>query len=94
MTAGAMHGLRAPNPFREGTRFHLKLPAASVVGVDVFDVGGRWVAEVAPVPRAAGVQEVAFDGRGRDGRPLPAGVYLYRVSAGSEVRTGKMVVAR
>lgn len=91
---GAGRRTNEPNPFRDGTRFRLELPAAAVVGIDMFDVGGRWVAEVAPTSRGAGSQEVAFDGKGRDGKPLPSGVYLYRVSAGSEVRTGKMVVAR
>jgi hypothetical protein len=83
-----------PNPFGERTRFRFGLPVTAVVGIDVFDVGGRRVASIAPAPRAAGWQDVVFDGRGLDGRPLTAGIYLYRVSAGSEARFGKMVVAR
>ena len=83
-----------PNPFRDGTTVRLSLPAAADVRLDVFDLGGRRVAGTEPTRRAAGRQEIAFDGRDPSGTPLRAGVYLYRVSAGGSAGHGKMVVAR
>lgn len=83
-----------PNPFRVETdvRFVLAIPAD--VRLDVFDTGGRRVAGTDPVHRDAGHQEVRFDGRDGSGKPLGTGVYLYRVTAGDIVGTGKMVLAR
>jgi hypothetical protein len=92
--SGVARWTNEPNPFRGGTTFRFELPVAAVVSIDVFDVAGRFVAEVGPTWRAAGSQQLAFDGRGLRGDPLPSGVYLYRVSAGTDVRVEKMVVAR
>jgi hypothetical protein len=84
----------APNPFREATEFRFVLERPSEVRVDVFDIGGRRVAGAGPMYRAAGLQSVRFDGRGRAGTRLRPGLYLYRVTAGSVVATGRMVLAR
>jgi len=39
-----------------------------------------------------GVQGVAFDGRGDDGRRLPGGVYYYQVRAPGTVSRGRLVI--
>ena len=43
---------------------------------------------------AAGSKSMTFDGRGDDGRPLPSGIYFYRVIANDATVTRKMVIAR
>ena len=82
-----------PNPLRDGTFIRFVLARPSEVRLDVFDIGGRRVAGTAPVRREAGRQSMRFDGRDGSGQPLRAGVYLYRVTAGGVVGTGRMVVA-
>jgi hypothetical protein len=83
-----------PNPVVAGTRFRFALPAAADVRIDVFDTNGRRVATIPAGRRSAGAQDVAFDGRGANGRRLPVGAYRYRVTAGADERTGMMVVLR
>jgi len=64
----------APNPARGPVRF--TLPAgARAVAVNVYSVNGALVARV-PVGTGG---EALWDGRDRDARPLPSGVYLARV---------------
>lgn len=81
-----------PNPFRDGTdiRFFLATPAE--VRFDVFDPAGRRVAGAVAGHREAGWQSLRFDGRDGSGRRLRPGLYLFRVTAGSVVGSGRMVV--
>jgi protocatechuate 3,4-dioxygenase beta subunit len=83
----------APNPFRRATaiRFRLDRPTAEVA-VDILDVGGRLVRRLSARPEGAGEQQVTWDGRDRAGRPAPAGLYVYRVSAGGRTQIGRMVL--
>ena len=75
-------GLRAalPNPFRGSTQFEFSLAQPSRVELVVFDVLGR---EVRVVARGtvwpAGIQRVAWDGRGDDGHVAGAGLYFARL---------------
>jgi hypothetical protein len=41
-----------------------------------------------------GWQRILFDARSASGVALPAGVYFYKVRAGGETRTHKMVITR
>lgn len=82
-----------PNPFQDGTTFDVWSPSTTDAHVDVFDVTGRRVRADA-MPLASGWQSVVFAGVDAQGRPLPSGVYFYRIRAAGETRTHKIVVAR
>jgi hypothetical protein len=83
-----------PNPFAETTELQLGLPAKADVTVELFDVAGRVVRAVAFPQRSAGWTRVRLDARDERGKNLPNGVYFYRVSAGAERVTKKLVIAR
>ncbi|HUU56154.1 MAG TPA: T9SS type A sorting domain-containing protein [bacterium] len=83
-----------PNPARNGTVITYTLPAASDVALTVYDLSGRRVATVVNGFENAGVFEVEYALADDSGRPLPAGVYVYRLTAGTEAATRKMVVTR
>jgi len=96
---GAPAGVRLlgnyPNPGRPGTRIRFELPARRDLAVRVYDVRGRAVATLADGPREAGRQEIAWDGRDGNGRPLPSGIYFYRITGqGQAAGTGKMTIVR
>ncbi|MCE5269711.1 T9SS type A sorting domain-containing protein [bacterium] len=84
----------APNPFNPSTCIRFSLEAAGMVRLEVFDLGGRRVATLDAGERAAGTYSVEWDGRDERGRDLPAGVYLYRLSAGGTAITRKMVLLK
>lgn len=83
-----------PDPFRESTRVRFSLPQAGPIRVTVHDLAGRLVADLASGPRAAGAHSVRWDGRGREGRPAPAGVYFVRLWTVEGVSAGKVVRLR
>lgn len=77
---GFDHALEVhPNPFDQRTRFSFALAVPSRFAIEVFDLHGRRVRRIASDLRAAGRQEVAWDGRGEEGRPLGSGEYLVRL---------------
>ena len=84
-----------PNPFRIGSgdvHLGLRLAEAAAVRVAVYDALGREVARLVEDDLEAGTYEVAWDGTDTSGRRLASGVYLYRVSAGSFVRTQRLTI--
>lgn len=81
-------GQNHPNPFRGETAIRFTLPAdEDEVSITVFDVAGRQVATVARGPFGAGEHTVRWDARG-----VPSGLYFYRVVAGENVATRKLLV--
>ncbi len=84
----------SPNPFSGSTRLRIGLPAEADVRLDVFDVAGRRVLAREIGRLNAGWRDLAFDGRDERGQPLASGVYFYRVTAGRETMTHKMVIGR
>ncbi|UCH78485.1 MAG: T9SS type A sorting domain-containing protein [Candidatus Coatesbacteria bacterium] len=81
-----------PNPAHEATVIKYALPEAADVELAVYDLSGRRVATVVHEPKNAGVYEVAYELTDDTGRALPSGVYLYRLTAGTEAATKKLVV--
>jgi len=87
-------GPNHPNPFLERTAMNLDLAVRRDVKIDVFDVAGHRVRHDDLGHMNAGRREITFDGRDDRGAALPSGVYFYRVHAGNETLTKKMVIAR
>lgn len=83
-----------PNPFANETRLEVGLPAKSDVHVEIFDVAGHRVRDALLPARAKGWNDLRLDARDDRGAPLPSGVYFYKVHAGAETVTRKMVIAR
>jgi hypothetical protein len=71
-----------PNPFNPSTTIAFELPSASDVTLTIFDLMGREVATVASGMLSAGRHEVRWDA----GR-LASGMYVYRLRAGSFVKS-------
>ncbi len=83
-----------PNPFRLKCRVTFETPAGGPVGVQVFDVGGRSVRRIDGVETdpAAGVSSILWDGKDDQGRAVPAGIYLLRITTGGPSLARRIVV--
>jgi hypothetical protein len=79
----------SPNPFAGRTQIAYTVAAASNARLSVYDVLGREVAVLVDGNVEAGTHSATFDARG-----LSAGTYVYRLTVGSEVRTGRMTLSR
>lgn len=73
----------SPNPFGSATHIAFALPRSSEVRLDVFDAGGRLVNTLLDGTLPAGKHEASWSGADRDGRRVEAGLYFYRLHAGS-----------
>lgn len=76
-----------------GGEFRLVLPGEAEVIVTIYNVAGglvRTLKETLP----AGARLIRWDGTDERGAPAPNGVYLVRVSAGDQERTGKTLLLR
>ena len=83
----------APNPFEGATTIRYTLPHAGRVWLGVYDARGRFVRSLADGELvASGPQAVQWDGRDAAERPMPAGVYFYRLTAEGRTLTGRMVL--
>ena len=78
----------SPNPARDFSNLDFARPAGVPVRVELFDTAGRLV-RAYDSPGSGGVfGRVAWDGRDSEGRAVPAGVYLARVSAAGRTPAG------
>jgi len=84
----------SPNPFNPRTTVSFSLARPLAVALDVLDVQGRCVRRLAAGVLPAGEHAIAWDGCDDDGRALPSGVYLARLSGGGTSRQGKLVLVR
>lgn len=84
----------APNPFTETTTIGITLPERAEIDVAVFDVAGRRVSTIAAGTRDGGEHELSWNGTDDAGRPVGAGVYFYRLEAGNQTLTRKLLIMR
>jgi hypothetical protein len=84
-----------PNPFNPSTTIRYSLATASAVELRVFDPAGRLVRTlVAEKLVSPGMHEAVWDGKDDAGREMAAGVFLYRLKAGSFLETGRMALVK
>ena len=87
---GAVLHQNYPNPFNPTTVIGYELVDRGNVSLTVFDLAGREVRTLIEGIEASGSHRVFWDGRNNAGARVSSGVYMYRLRAGSEVRTRKM----
>jgi hypothetical protein len=81
----------SPNPFRESVTVQFNMIAdATKVQAQVYDVMGQKVADFSANVKN-GYNSITWDGAGPDGRTLPGGTYLLKVSNGSDTKTTKLI---
>ena len=86
-----------PNPFylslHQQTTMTFELSEASPVKLEIFDLLGKRVRLLLNRSFDAGVHEISWNGRHRDGVLLRTGIYLYRLETSRQISTQKMLIA-
>jgi hypothetical protein len=94
----------APNPSNGNVTFTIQVPRtyddnpyspqrlATPVAVDVYDVRGRRIRQLADKPQLEDVLTLRWDGRNEADLPMPAGVYFVRIRAGDARAVRKIVL--
>jgi hypothetical protein len=83
-----------PNPFNPTTHIVFGLNRGYRVSLDIYSAQGRLVRRLYDGPLESGPHEFVWDGRTSSGEAVVSGVYFYRLRAGSEVVTGKMLTLK
>jgi len=79
----------SPNPFNATTVASFELRDASHVSLRVYNTAGRLVQTLVDGWREAGQHDVTFDGT-----HLASGIYIYRIQAGENAASGKMLLLK
>ena len=83
-----------PNPFNPETRIEFALPRASHVTIDVYNIVGKRVRNLANERLSAGLKAVTWDGRDNNGQLVSSGIYFYRIVTGDFTESKKMVLLK
>lgn len=83
-----------PNPFNPSTEISYYLPGAVDVRLEIYDLSGRRVAQLVDGPQPKGWHVARWDGADTGNRSVASGVYFYRLRAGKQVISKKMVLLR
>jgi hypothetical protein len=84
-----------PNPGRAGAAISFTVPSPGrAVTLRLYDLAGRRVASLIEGERVIGARTVAWNGKDDTGRDVAAGVYFYRLRAGSETLSRRLVMIR
>ena len=86
-----------PNPWNPETRIPYEISAgrgAVDVTLKVYDISGRLVRTLVNEPVPTGGHSARWDGRDESGSDVASGIYLYRLQAGGEILTKRMILLR
>lgn len=81
-----------PNPFAGETTIAFNLKSAQNVNISVFNLKGQKVRTLVNEVKAAQLHNVTFDGKDDNGVQLKPGVYFYKMAAGNNVESHKLVI--
>ena len=83
-----------PNPFNPVTSLRYDLPEQSFVTLTIYDLIGREITQLVNTTQEAGFRSVQWDATDSFGKPVSAGIYLYKITTGEFVQSKKMVLVK
>jgi hypothetical protein len=83
-----------PNPFNPSTVINYSVPDAQFVTIRVYNMLGQEIATLVNEEVEAGIYNVTWNGVDNSGIKVATGTYIYRVVAGSNVATKKMILLK
>ncbi|MCK4856800.1 MAG: T9SS type A sorting domain-containing protein [candidate division Zixibacteria bacterium] len=83
-----------PNPFNANTLIQYVLDRPAPVQFEVFNILGAKVYSENVGARTPGIYSVIWESKDNSGKTLPSGIYFYRLKAGDNVDTKKMLLLK
>jgi hypothetical protein len=78
-----------PNPFNPVTVIDYSISKTTLVSIKVYDILGRYIAQLVKEIKHPGKYSVKFDGTS-----LPSGIYFYSITAGKFNKVRKMILLK
>ena len=70
------------------------LPKDGLVKITVYDILGNVVNNLVNANQLSGYKSIQWNATNNQGKPVSAGVYLYRIEAGDFRQTKKMILLK
>ena len=83
-----------PNPFNPITTIRYDLSKESFVDITIYDMLGNVVNNLVNANESPGYKSIQWNATNNQGKPVSAGVYLYKIQAGDFVDTKKMILLK
>jgi hypothetical protein len=83
-----------PNPFNPSTKITYKLPDGAQVNLWIYNLLGQKIRTLVNEFKAAGNYDINWDGKDDAGKEMPAGIYIYKLQAGSFTDMKKMELVK
>jgi coenzyme F420-reducing hydrogenase alpha subunit len=83
-----------PNPFNPETEISFTLPENSYVSLTIYNIQGQKVKRLVNEYQPAGTRRVVWNGRDEKGEGVASGIYFYRIEAGPNTVTNRMVLLK
>lgn len=83
-----------PNPFNPETTIRFALPEAGYVEIKIYNALGEEIITLTKREFAAGIHNVIWNSRDKNGHQVSSGLYIYRITAGGFINTKKMMLLR
>ncbi len=88
------HSSNFPNPFNPITTITYDLPKYSFVEIIIYDLLGNVIRNLVNADQSSGYKSVQWNAIDNQGRPVSAGVYIYRIEAGDFRQNKKMILLK
>lgn len=83
-----------PNPFNPNTTIVFEVPESSHIRLDLYDLLGRHVRTLVNEEMPIGLKTIVWDSLDERGIPVAAGIYFYKMEAGTFSKTMKMILLK
>jgi hypothetical protein len=83
-----------PNPFNPTTKISFLLPKAEQVTLKIYDITGKEIVTLVNQKFAAGKYTTDWMGTDANGKSVSSGVYFYKIIAGNDIQTKRMVLIK
>jgi hypothetical protein len=81
-----------PNPFKGLVRIRYVLPIADKIAVDILDLQGRIIKAWPLTQKSAGAHELLWQSGDNEGKTMPAGTYICRITSSKGTVSKKMLI--
>ncbi len=83
-----------PNPFNLETKITYTLPAEAYVTLSIYNTQGQFIKTLINQYQSEGTHSIIWDARNAQGEIVPSGMYFYRIIAGKDVLSQRMVLMK
>ena len=83
-----------PNPFNPNTTILYNLSSDELISFEIFNLNGKKVRTLVNEYQNSGPKKVIWNADDNQGRQVPAGIYLYSITAGNVKQTKKMLLVK